>query len=58
MSDTTDGDTVSTLLAAATASLDTDLDAAKACIQQAADLRHQLGQAEVSAKNQAAATRQ
>ena len=33
-----DSDTVSKLLAAATASLDTDRDAAKACIQRAADL--------------------
>lgn len=33
-----DGDTVSKLLADATASLDTDRDAAKACIQRAADL--------------------
>lgn len=35
---TCDSDTVSELLAAATASLDTDRDAAKACIQRAAEL--------------------
>lgn len=35
---TSDSETVSELLAAATASLDTDRDAAKACIQRAAEL--------------------
>jgi AraC family transcriptional regulator len=35
---TSDSDTVSELLAAATASLDTDKDAAKACIERAAEL--------------------
>src|SRR5512147_218167 len=40
---TCESETVSELLAAATASLDTDRDAAKACIQRAAELLRSLG---------------